>query len=80
MMTIDTWQVSPYFEPLRPHKKLNKRPKTPTPPGHRHRHRHPSNNEHYQHDANINSFEIIKDAVALKINMIIVESQLIIIL
>ena len=40
MMMIDTWQVSPYFEPLRPHKKLNKRPKTPTPPGHRHRHRH----------------------------------------
>ncbi len=38
-MTIDTWPVSPDFEPLRPHKKLNKRPKTPTPPDLQYGHR-----------------------------------------
>ena len=32
MIMLDTLRVSPYFGPLRPHKKLNKLPKTPTPP------------------------------------------------
>merc|ERR1712037_101897 len=31
---LSIWLVFPYFGLLRPHKKLNKRPKTPTPPQH----------------------------------------------
>ena len=38
IMMLDTQQVSPYFGHLRPHKRPNKLPKTPTLPDNRHCH------------------------------------------